>query len=432
MMYFDFGEINIIKEKNGNFKFINVGGTLLSVDLETAGIILALQGHTLEEALLILKTQGYEIKEKDIQDTINSLDDLDLTNKELQKPTSRRFDTEVVIRNLKTQDEGPVLIQDVAITLSNACPMNCAYCFRRNFNYVDKLNLDIAKRVNSELRKLGCVTINISGGEPSVFFDLTKDVAQDAKDKGFDNISVSTTGFGLDTPRLLEWKKAGITYLNVCLDTMDRDAQDKIFRKEGAWDGAISAIKDACRAGLQVRINCTAYQETLSQIFSLTKFAKEVGAYKIRINPYVPCADLPPVSPHQTREAVNIIRKLEEEGYPVYSPISPEETLPDLMICAAGITKAVIETDGSVGGCQFMGDYPHPAGNVLQDSFMDIWTKGDWSYYREGIDTEKISSPCRGCPDRAYCVSNCIAYARALLGDGKIKKDINCPFKDKK
>jgi radical SAM protein with 4Fe4S-binding SPASM domain len=209
---------------------------------------------------------------------------------------------------------------------------------------------------------------------------------------------------------------------------MEEEVQDKIFRREGAWKTAVEAIKNAVDVGIQVRINCTAYYETLSQVEALTKFAKEVCAYKLRINPYVPCADLPPVSPELTKKTVEIVRCLEAEGYPVYTPINPDDKLPNYMICSAGLTKAVIETDGSVGGCQFMGDYPKSAGNITKESFFDIWTKGNWDYYRKDLEKEKMQEPCVNCDMRTYCISNCIAYAKALLGDGKVLKKVKCPF----
>jgi hypothetical protein len=41
-----------------------------------------------------------------------------------------------------------------------------------------------------------------------------------------------------------------------------------------------------------------------------------------------------------------------------------------------------------------------------------------------------MSKMCLECNKRIYCVSNCIAYAFALLGEGKITKNISCPWKN--
>lgn len=429
-LWYDFGELNILKKSPLEYLFVSMGGTILSVNLETAASLIALQGNTNEYAKKLLKKCGYDFNPFIVDEVERFVNKENLVVGEKQKPKSHRFENKRALINLREIESGPVIVQDVAVTLSDTCPLNCSYCFRKDFPYETKLTLAAIKNLNTDLRQLGCLTINISGGEPSVFPEFTAKVAKDAKEKNFENISVNTSGWKLTKNKLKLWLDSGISYINIKLDTMDAKTHDLTLKKEGAWQDAVNAIKDAVEIGLQVRINCTAYPDTLSEVEKLTKFAMEVGAYKIRINPYVPCDGLPPVHPDKVKKTVELVCKLEKQGDNVYTPINPNETLPDLMLCAAGITKAVIETDGSVGGCQFMGNYPRPAGNILKESFFDIWTKGDWSYYRDNLTTEKIAEPCYNCEKRPYCISNCIAYSLALLGKGKLnnKEEIICPW----
>lgn len=429
-IYYDLGEINIFVEGD-NFRFVNTGGTILDVNFDTAASIIALQGHTLFGAHQILKNSGIDIDIKVVKEVADYLKDNYLVNTENEKPKSRRFETKKVLNNLKNGWSGPLIIQDVAITASSTCPLNCQYCFRKFFpyRYQDKLNLTIIKRLLDNLRELGCLTVNISGGEPAAFPELTRQIGEYAKERGFENISVSTCGFKLTLPILKEWKKAGITYLNLSLDTMEEEVQDRISRKKGAWKEAVEAAENACKIGLQVRLNATCYQETIPSLEKLAEFGKRIGVYKTRYNPLVPSAELPAVSPQMMRQVVERVKKLEKKGFSVYCPIEPEDKLPDILICAAGITKAVVEVDGSVGGCQFMGNYPEPAGNLLKDDFITIWTKGNWDYFRNDLEERKLSLPCRTCEDRLYCISYCMAYAHALLGDGKVQKEVTCPWK---
>ena len=427
--YFDLGEINIFVDEKG-YRFVNVGGTVIDISEDVAGVILAIQGHTVSGAYNILKKCGFKIDKKTVDDVAKFLKDENLVNIEFKKPKSRRFETIKTLNNLKNGWFGPLIIQDVAVTASSACPMNCKYCFREYFPYrhKDKLNFDIIKKLIDDLRQLGCLTINISGGEPASFSELTRDIGNYAKVSGFENISVSTCGYGLDEKILREWKNAGITYLNLSLDTMDEEVQDKIFRKKGAWISAVNSCKIACKVGLQVRINATCYREAIPSIEKLAEFGKKVGAYKVRYNPLVPSAELPPVSPNEMKDMVRRVRELEKRGFPVYTPIEPDDILPEFLICAAGITKAVIEVDGSVGGCQFMGNYPEPAGNITETNFLNIWTKGNWDYFRRDLTNRKLAKPCRNCKDRHYCISYCLAYAQSLLGDAKVTSEIKCPW----
>ena len=428
--YYDLGEINIFIEKGGKYRFVSTGGSVFEVDLKTAASILALQGHTVNLAHKILENSGYQIDLKTVEEVANFMNSQNMANVEEEKPKSRRFETKKVLKNLRAFEQGPLIIQDVAVTASSFCPMNCKYCFRKYFpnKYKDRLNLEVIKQLITDLRSLGCLTINISGGEPGAFPELTRQIGEDARDKGFENISVSTCGYGLDERVLRGWKEAGITYLNLSLDTMDEEVQDRISGRKGAWKMAVRATELACKMGLQVRANSTSYQEALPSIEALAEFGKKVGVYKSRYNPLLASADLQAVSPQDIRKIVERVDKLEEKGYNVYCPVEPLLKLPDFMICAGGITKAVVEVDGSVGACQFLGSYPEPAGNILEESFIDIWTKGKWDYYRADLEKRTMAEPCRSCKERPYCISYCLAYAWSLLGDPKVEKEVKCPF----
>lgn len=430
--YYDLGEINIFC-KDGKYQFVNTGGTILEIDEEVAISILALQGHSQESAYFILKEIGIQVSKNTISEVLKFLKEEDLVHIDYEMPKSRRFDTRKVILNLKEGWEGPLIIQDVAITASSICPLDCKYCFRKYFPYrnSDRLKFEDIKRLLDDLREMGCLTVNISGGEPAAFPELTRDIGRYAKEKGFENISVSTCGYGLEENILREWKQAGITYLNLSLDTMDEELQDKISDRKGAWREAVNACECACRIGLQVRINATCYREAIESIEEVAEFGKRIGAYKVRFNPLVPSATLPAVHPEIMKDAVRRVKKLEEKGYSVYTPLEPDDDLPDILICAAGITKAVVEVDGSVGGCQFMGNYPEPAGNILEKSFKEIWTKGNWSYFRDDLLEREMPFPCSKCKDRIYCISYCLAYAQSLWGDAKKKGIIKCPWKEK-
>ena len=115
-------------------------------------------------------------------------------------------------------------------------------------------------------------------------------------------------------------------------------------------------------------------------------------------------------------------------GRNVYTPVDPSERFSDHMTCSAGITKAVVEVDGSVGGCQYLGSEGGPAGRtVLFDDFFDIWTEGVWDYFR--VDFPDIAAPCRNCKHRSYCVGNCLALAGGRFDhDNKLELPHECSW----
>lgn len=429
-VWYDFGELQVFKSPGGQCKFLNTGGDVMDLDVDTAATFFSLQGNRLEDAAALLQDTGYgHITREDVGQVRDFLLEKNIVKREYKKPKSRRYDTRQVLYNIRDFDTGPVFIQDICFTIGNACPLECDYCFRKEFDYKARLTLERLADVCKDLKRLGCLTVNISGGEPSIFSDFVCSVAQECKQHGFENISVNTSGFKLDRKKLQDWQSAGITFLNIKLDTMDEKTHDRILKWDGAWKMAVQSIKDTVDLGIQSRINCTAYYETVPQIENLIKFSKDIGVYKLRVNPYVPRpGELAPVHPETNKMVADKVRRYVDEGYNVYTPFNDYDDMPEAMICPAGITKAVIEVDGGVGSCQFVGDYPEPAGNIMEDSFLNIWTKGKWDFYRKNVETERVSEPCASCDWRKYCVSTCIAIAHALFGDGKITNPVECPF----
>lgn len=434
MEWFDFGELQIVKSPPDGYQFVNTGGNILDVDQETAAVFLAIQNHTLDEAVELLKETGYNVPESSVREVISFLLAEKIIKADKKRPKSERFDTLQVLRNLREVEEGPIFVQDVCYTIGNACPLRCDYCFRKEFEYPSRVLVRQLKEVTRDLRRLGCLTVNISGGEPSIMSDVVCEVARDCAEAGLQNISVNTSAFKLDRQKLAEWKAAGVTFLNIKLDTMDRQLHDRMLGWDGAWEMAVRAIRDAVELDIQCRVNCTAYYEVIPTLDELITFCRKAGVYKLRINPYVPRpGELAAVHPETNKLIADKVRQYQMEGYNVYSPMNDYDEMPDQMVCSAGILKAVIETDGSVGACQFIGSWPKTAGNIFERSFYDIWTTGDWGYFRKNLATERIAEPCASCDWRKYCVSTCIAYAQALFGDGKITRAVECPFygKDK-
>lgn len=430
-MWYDFGELQIVKTQGG-FRFLNTGGNIIDIDQETAAVFVAIQNNTFEEAISLMRAEGYDVQPRTMQEVIDFLLEEKIIKADRKRPTSMRFDTRQVLRNLREIDEGPVFIQDVCYTITNACPLRCDYCFRKEFEYPTRQLVGRLKEVTTDLRRLGCYTVNISGGEPSIVWEEVCDLASDCRQKGIQNISVNTSAFQLTREKLKAWKDAGVTFLNIKLDTMDKPLHDHQLGWDGAYDMAIQAIKDSVDLGIQCRVNATIYYDMIPTIDELIEFCHKVGVYKLRLNPYIPRpGELAPVHPEIYQSISRKVRHYQMEGYNVYTPMNDYDQMPDMMVCAAGILKAVIETDGSVGSCQFLGNWPKPAGNIFEQDFYDIWTKGDWGYFRKGLTTQKIAEPCASCDVRKYCVSTCIAMAQALFGDGKVTDPVDCPFYSK-
>lgn len=128
----------------------------------------------------------------------------------LPSVNSKAF-TRFINEHLLARTEGPSHAQ---ISLTNACPQNCRYCYNKNRNG-ELLNTAEIKQLIQELKKMGVLWLGFTGGEPL----LNEDIVEIVKSVGDDcAIKLFTTGSNLTEQLATELKKAGLLYVSISLD----------------------------------------------------------------------------------------------------------------------------------------------------------------------------------------------------------------------
>lgn len=109
------------------------------------------------------------------------------------------------------------------LSLTEACNYRCAYCLPDGYQANGRpvfLVLEEIRRLVRGFAALGMSKIRLTGGEPSLRKDLPAIIAAVAAVPGIRRIALTTNGCRL--PRLVRgWREAGLTALNVSLDSLD-------------------------------------------------------------------------------------------------------------------------------------------------------------------------------------------------------------------
>lgn len=109
------------------------------------------------------------------------------------------------------------------LSLIEACNYRCAYCLPDGYQADGRpkfLTLDEIKRLVRAFAALGMSKIRLTGGEPSLRKDLTAIIAAVAAVPEIRRIAITTNGCRL--PQLVRgWREAGLTAINVSLDSLD-------------------------------------------------------------------------------------------------------------------------------------------------------------------------------------------------------------------
>ena len=147
---------------------------------------------------------------------------------------------------------------DLRVSVTDRCNLRCTYCMpAEGLEWLPKPELLTFEELTRLVRiavGLGITSVRLTGGEPLVRRGLPELVAQIAALNPRPRIAMTTNGLGLD--RLARpLAEAGLDRVNVSLDTIDREAFERLTRRD-RLDDVIAGLRAAADAGLTpVKVN---------------------------------------------------------------------------------------------------------------------------------------------------------------------------------
>ena len=149
-------------------------------------------------------------------------------------------------------------IDYLRISVTDRCNLRCVYCMPPQGvpwqPQSDMLSYEEIVRVVTVAAELGIRKIRLTGGEPLVRRDITALVRALARISGIDDISLTANGVLLDK-LAAPLADAGLTRVNISLDTLDHDKFRRLTRL-GDIDRVWRGLEAAERAGLApIKIN---------------------------------------------------------------------------------------------------------------------------------------------------------------------------------
>jgi len=164
-------------------------------------------------------------------------------------------------------------------SIVEACNLSCNYCLPEGYpewyKHRAKLNSHQIQTVLEGFKILGFRKVRFTGGEPALHNGCLSSVKA-ARKIGYEEIAMTTNGLLIKD--LQPWIDAGLTSINISLDTLDQKTFTQIS-KTGDITKVIKLVEEAAALGLNVKIN-TVLQRTINgsqeQIESLIDWAKDL------------------------------------------------------------------------------------------------------------------------------------------------------------
>jgi cyclic pyranopterin phosphate synthase len=161
------------------------------------------------------------------------------------------------------------------LSVTEACNFRCTYClpdgYRKRAPH-DFLSVDEIARLVRGFRSAGVAKVRLTGGEPSVRKDLTQIIAAVA-DSGAAKVALTTNGWSL-ARRISEWAGAGLTHLNVSVDSLDRGAFARITGHD-RLPSVLQGVEAALAHGLMsVKLNAVLLGDTAGGFDAFADFIR--------------------------------------------------------------------------------------------------------------------------------------------------------------
>ena len=170
---------------------------------------------------------------------------------------------------------------------THKCNLQCKHCYS-NSGVVQEEELTTAQAlaVVDQLADAGVTALAFSGGEPLTRKDFFE-VARHAADRGL-YVSVATNGTLLSKENVQKIKQAGVNYLDISIDGACAKTHDEFRGVPGAFDKAVTGLKNCVEADLCVCIATTGTKNNFEELPAIIDFAENVGAERFTYFNFVP------------------------------------------------------------------------------------------------------------------------------------------------
>jgi cyclic pyranopterin phosphate synthase len=195
------------------------------------------------------------------------------------------------------------------LSLTDRCNFRCSYCSPAGPEpCAPLLSRQEISRLVRTFASLGIRRVRLTGGEPTLRPDLLAIVADVRETPGIEEVALTTNGHLLEG-LAVKLREAGVSRLNVSLDTLDPDRLRHISGRAATLDRIVSGIAAASRAGFaSLKINVVVVRgENERELGDLARFAWRHGATPRFI-------ELMPFGRGEVVPAAEVRRLLEAQG----------------------------------------------------------------------------------------------------------------------
>lgn len=155
------------------------------------------------------------------------------------------------------------------LSVTDVCNFKCTYCLPDGYQSAGRrsssfLSIEEIQRVVNAFAECGTNKVRITGGEPSLRKDFTDIIHTVSSTPGIKKVATTTNGYRMEK-QVEQWKQAGLTHINVSVDSLDSRMFHQITG-ENKFTQVMAGIDKAFEVGYsQVKVNVVLMKDLNAQ-----------------------------------------------------------------------------------------------------------------------------------------------------------------------
>ncbi len=301
---------------------------------------------------------------------------------------------------------------DLALTFR--CQNDCLHCYAGGPKESIELSTSDWKNVMKKINEAAIFIVTLTGGEPTLRDDLPELLLY-AQNNGLVT-GLITNGRKLsDSKYVQSLADSGLDFVQITVESHLPEIHDKMTCTPGSWEETMQGIKNALSSHIYVSTNTTLTKVNVNGTIETVEYLRKVGVKNFSCNSLIHSGrgvssaeelSLPIEKVRETLTALSV--KAEELGMNFtwftptrYCEMNPVNMGLGVKSCSAALLNMCVAPNGDVYPCQ---SYFKPIGNILRDSWKNIWENPLCVELR---NKKNVPSKCKDCPELQVCGAGC-------------------------
>jgi len=315
----------------------------------------------------------------------------------------------------KVQVETGKGLKSITLKPTVRCNANCVFCEQRLDHYKKTSNkIDIAfddwTKIVDEAISLGIKSVNISGGEPTLYPRLI-DLIKACKAKSVE-VNLKSNGYLIDKNFAKKLALANLDSCTISIYSHSESVHDKIKSIKGSHKAAVNALKCLAEEGIDTYLQTVLTREMLGSFDKYLKWAVSLKVDVLFVSYLEGNGNVSKPNEYEIKDFVNnivpkskeILKKslaneplLLEEGLNTldglfdFREISHGQiakgvyNLTTLKGCGRNHSMAILLSNGEIHPCNAVEYFHMPiAGDLNQISLTEAWNSEIWEKVKKG------------------------------------------------